>query len=109
MFRASILTGIGPYRGYCEPRGPARLASAAYRPPLSSGRAFAQTPVGFKSARPWRRPLMRPAACSCMQLSDNFGVLDPAGIDDHIIRREPVDDPVRTVEEGVAVVDGRRL
>ena len=39
---------------------------------------------------------------------DNFGVLDPAGIDDHVVRREPVDDPIRAVEEGVAVVDGRR-
>ena len=44
-----------------------------------------------------------------MQLSNNFGVLGPAGIDDHGIHREPVDHPVRTVEEGVAVVNGRRL
>jgi len=43
------------------------------------------------------------------RLSDHFGVFDPAGIHDHVVGREPVDDPIRAVEEGVAVVNGRRL
>ena len=43
------------------------------------------------------------------RLSDNFDALDPAGIDDHVVRREPIDDPIRAVEKSAAVIDGRRL